>query len=161
MSAERACLRGSRVQDGSGSSSSPSHALFCPRPPRRLQSCPRARVPSRSNEETAMGEASPGRHSSEALPSERLDSWKEIATHFDRDVTTVQRWEKREGMPVHRHLHDRAGSIYAFTAELDEWARGRTVRVVHEQVKENGKDIASPIVPALPPLSVVPSTRAR
>ena len=30
-----------------------------------------------------------------------------------RDVTTVQRWEKREGMPVLRHLHDRMGSVYA------------------------------------------------
>ena len=104
-----------------------------------------------------MGETSSGRPSSHALPSERLDSWKEIAAHFARDVTTVQRWEKREGMPVHRHLHDRAGSIYAFTAELDEWARGRNVRVEHEQDKDkdNGKDIPSPIVPALSPRSVV------
>ena len=35
---------------------------------------------------------------------DRLDSWKEIAAYLKRDVTTVQRWEKREGMPVHRHL---------------------------------------------------------
>ena len=35
--------------------------------------------------------------------SDRLDSWKEIAAYLNRDVTTVQRWEKREGMPVHRH----------------------------------------------------------
>jgi Tol biopolymer transport system component len=42
-----------------------------------------------------------------------------------RDVKTVQRWEKREGMPIHRHLHDKMGSVYAFRAELDEWARKR------------------------------------
>ena len=42
---------------------------------------------------------------------DRLDSWKEIANYLNRDVTTVQRWEKREGMPVHRHLHDRIGSV--------------------------------------------------
>ena len=42
-------------------------------------------------------------------PEERLDSWKEIAAYLKRDVTTVQRWEKREGMPVHRHRHDRIG----------------------------------------------------
>jgi Tol biopolymer transport system component len=54
-------------------------------------------------------------------PEGRLDSWKEIAAYLQRDVTTVQRWEKREGMPVHRHLHDRAGSVYAFRAELDAW----------------------------------------
>ena len=40
---------------------------------------------------------------------DRLDSWKEIAAYLNRDVTTVQRWEKREGMPVHRQLHDKTG----------------------------------------------------
>lgn len=43
-------------------------------------------------------------------------------------MTTAQRWEKREGMPVHRHLHDRMGTVYAFRAELDEWVRGRSLR---------------------------------
>jgi Tol biopolymer transport system component len=104
-----------------------------------------------------MGETSPGRQPSEIPPSERLDSWKEIAAHFDRDVTTVQRWEKREGMPVHRHLHDRSGSIYAFTPELDEWARSRNVRVA----QENGDDVPSPIAPALTSRSMVPAPRAR
>jgi len=41
------------------------------------------------------------------------------------NVTTVQRWEKREGMPVHRHLHDRMGSVYAFRAEYGPWAHSR------------------------------------
>ena len=58
---------------------------------------------------------------------DRLDSWKEIASYLKRDVTTVQRWEKREGMPVHRHLHDKMGSVYALRAELDAWARGRSL----------------------------------
>ena len=56
---------------------------------------------------------------------DRLDSWKEIAAYLNRDVTTVQRWEKREGMPVHRHLHDRAGSVYASREELDAWVSSR------------------------------------
>src|SRR5688572_17449757 len=56
---------------------------------------------------------------------ERLDSWKDIAAYLRRDVSTVQRWEKREGMPVHRHQHDKLGSVYAFPSELDEWSRGR------------------------------------
>ena len=58
-------------------------------------------------------------------PPDRLDSWKDIAAYLKRDVSTVQRWEKREGMPVHRHLHDKLGSVYAFPAELDEWTRSR------------------------------------
>lgn len=44
-----------------------------------------------------------------------------------RDVTTVQRWEKKEGMPVHRHVHDKMGSVFAFRSELDTWARSRNV----------------------------------
>ena len=61
-----------------------------------------------------------------AKPAEdRLDSWKEIAAYLNRDVTTVQRWEKREGMPVHRHLHDKLGSVYASRSELDAWTQGR------------------------------------
>jgi Tol biopolymer transport system component len=62
------------------------------------------------------------------MPEDRLDSWKEIAAHLHRDVTTVQRWEKREGMPVHRHVHDRMGSVYAFRAELEAWAASRQLK---------------------------------
>lgn len=50
-----------------------------------------------------------------------LDSWKEIASHLKRTVRTVQRWEKYEGLPVHRHLHQRSNSVYAYTSEVDEW----------------------------------------
>src|SRR5882762_3795312 len=56
----------------------------------------------------------------------RLDSWKKIAVYLKRDVTTVQRWEKREGMPVHRQLHDKMGSVYAFRSELDAWMLRRS-----------------------------------
>ena len=56
-----------------------------------------------------------------ASAPDRLDSWKEIAAHLKRDVSTVQRWEKREGLPVRRHLHDKLGSVYASRKELDAW----------------------------------------
>src|SRR5687768_18359933 len=55
----------------------------------------------------------------------RLGSWKAIAAYLKRDITTVQRWERREGMPVHRHVHDRRGSVYAFRSELDAWLKDR------------------------------------
>jgi len=55
----------------------------------------------------------------------RLDSWKKIAVYLKRDITTVQRWEKREGMPVHRQRHDKMGSVYAFRTELDTWMHSR------------------------------------
>ncbi len=75
-----------------------------------------------------MREPPPDSPPSMSPPEDRLDSWKEIAAYLERDVTTVQRWEKREGMPVHRHLHDRLGSVYASRSELDSWARSRHIQ---------------------------------
>ena len=58
-------------------------------------------------------------------PADRLDSWKEIAAYLRRDIRTVQRWEKSEGLPVYRHQHDKLGSIYAYKPELTEWFNSR------------------------------------
>jgi TolB-like protein/Tfp pilus assembly protein PilF len=80
-----------------------------------------------------MGEPSLGTPPPVKPALDRLDSWKEIAAYLKRDVTTVQRWEKREGMPVHRHLHDRMGSIYAFSSELDAWVQSRKLRLEDEE----------------------------
>src|SRR5262250_2708143 len=60
-------------------------------------------------------------------PADRLDSWKEIASYLRRDVRTVQRWEKRENLPVRRHQHDKLGSVYAFRGELADWFKTRQV----------------------------------
>jgi Tol biopolymer transport system component len=64
----------------------------------------------------------------------RLDSWKEIARYLNRDESTVQRWERRESMPVHRHVHDKRGSVYAYAAELDAWWRGRRQKLKSERL---------------------------
>jgi TolB-like protein len=83
-------------------------------------------------QEIRVSEPFPGTSPTESPPRDRLDSWKEIAAYLKRDVTTVQRWEKREEMPVHRHLHDRIGSVYAFTSELDAWQLSRKVPLEEE-----------------------------
>ncbi len=54
---------------------------------------------------------------------DRLDSWKEIASYFKREVRTVQLWEKNEGLPVHRHFHKQLGSVFAFRSEIEEWGQ--------------------------------------
>jgi len=36
---------------------------------------------------------------------------RKIATYLGRDVSTVQRWERVEGMPVHRHVHLKRGVV--------------------------------------------------
>src|SRR5579864_8110420 len=72
--------------------------------------------------------------------ADRLDSWKEIAAYLRRDVRTVQRWEKKEGLPVYRHQHEKLGSVYAYRAELSDWldTRQQFVSLGTEQ-KPSGK----------------------
>jgi Tol biopolymer transport system component len=99
----------------------PSIAVDCRFAGRGLQSRP-------------MAETSPGAPPV-GLAADRLDSWKEIAGYLKRDVTTVQRWEKREGMPVRRHIHDKMGSVYAFRSELDTWARSRNLPLIGDDTE--------------------------
>src|SRR6202171_5668002 len=69
--------------------------------------------------------SSPKTHPDSRSQRQRLEAWKEIASYLGRDVTTVRRWEKREGLPVHRLHHSKLGSVYAFTKELDAWRKER------------------------------------
>jgi Tol biopolymer transport system component len=77
----------------------------------------------------------------EHAPEGRLDSWKEIAAYLGRGIRTVQRWEREEGLPVHRLAHEKRGSIYARREELAAWWESRrltlaapTSDVVHAPV---------------------------
>jgi TolB-like protein len=67
----------------------------------------------------------PARNRSAAAALTKLDSWKAIADYLKRDVSTVRRWEKREGLPVHRHIHQKLGSVYAYQAEINDWLKDR------------------------------------
>ena len=103
-----------------------------------------------------MADPLPGISPPESPPEDRLDSWKEIAAYLNRDVTTTQRWEKREGMPVHRHIHDKRGSVYAVCSELDAWLQSRRQRLGEEDegpkpeapVEAEGDNRRSAILPA-------------
>jgi hypothetical protein len=82
--------------------------------------------------------AESGRHqpkTSEAPPEgehlgRRLDSWKEIASYLSRSEKTVRRWEENEGLPVHRLLHEKRGSVYAYSRELQIWLKSRSWREI-------------------------------
>src|SRR5690242_5310794 len=56
---------------------------------------------------------------------DRLDSWKLIAAYLGRAVRSVQRWERQEALPVHRHRHPKGSSVYAFKHEIDAWLLDR------------------------------------
>jgi TolB-like protein/Tfp pilus assembly protein PilF len=86
-----------------------------------------------------MSADSPGPPDRPVSQDPRLDSWKEIAAYLNRHVTTVRRWEKQEALPVHRHVHDKLGSVYAFREELDAWWRTRRL---HLEQQHNGETIA-------------------
>ncbi|MEO8130723.1 MAG: AAA family ATPase, partial [Bryobacteraceae bacterium] len=80
----------------------------------------------------------------------RLESWKEIAVYLKRHVTTVRRWEKQEGLPAHRHVHSRLGSVYAYTKEIDSWFDGRQPE--QSDVTASQLTVAAPLLQGyLPP----------
>jgi Tol biopolymer transport system component len=81
--------------------------------------------------------AQPG-HNPVHSPEGRLDSWKEIAAYLGRGIRTVQRWEREEGLPVHRLAHEKRGSIYARREELAAWWESRRLT------------LAAPAAPAAP-----------
>jgi hypothetical protein len=60
-------------------------------------------------------------------PETPLESWKEIAAYLQRNAVTARRWEKEEGLPVHRHSHKSRSSVYAYPSEIDSWRASRKV----------------------------------
>jgi TolB-like protein/tetratricopeptide (TPR) repeat protein len=108
--------------------------------------------------------ATPGPEGS-PLPGKKLDSWGEIASYLGREVRTVQRWERTEGLPVHRHEHKKKSTVYAFAGELDAWIKKRQPKddpeaddaFAREQAlsgTDSPIDIVDP--PVAPPVPVVP-----
>src|SRR5262245_15371227 len=76
---------------------------------------------------------------------ERLDSWKEIAAYLRKGITTVQRWERDEGLPVHRHEHQTLSSVYAYPAELDAWQESRKKPAAQRSANATVPTMAEPI----------------
>lgn len=76
--------------------------------------------------------------------TDRLDSWKEIAAYLRREVRTVQLWEKKEGLPVHRHFHKRLGSVFAYRSEIDVWRRRVSGIETNQETPANWPDVLPP-----------------
>ena len=72
----------------------------------------------------------------------RLDSWKGIAGYLKTSVRTVQRWEKYEGLPVHRHAHSRQDTVYAYTDEIEDVAVGSQIDTARREERRARQQIA-------------------
>jgi hypothetical protein len=59
-------------------------------------------------------------------PQKTLESWKQIAAYLERSERTVRRWEASEGLPVHRHEHERQDTVFAYPHEIEAWSRLHT-----------------------------------
>lgn len=70
----------------------------------------------------------------------RLDSWKEIASFLRRGIRTVQRWEREEGLPVHRLPHAERGSVFADPNELTAWWERRQIKPQPETLPHTDRD---------------------
>ncbi len=86
--------------------------------------------------------------SAEKAPNRKLESWKEIAAYLNRTTRTARRWEQTENLPVHRHLHGKRDSVFAFTAEIDDWGKTRQAvldKTEEQRVGEDEPSIAGPV----------------
>ena len=81
--------------------------------------------------------------------SARLDSWKEIAVFFNREVRTVQLWEKNEALPVRRHKHKKLGTVYAYRYELQAWWNVRCGQPTAQPLSAQHETMAAPNIPSL------------
>ncbi len=55
------------------------------------------------------------------MENELFNGWKEIANYLGRGVRTVQRWERLNGLPVHRPAGKQRAAVFALKLELDAW----------------------------------------
>ncbi len=69
----------------------------------------------------------------------KLESWKEIASFFERDLRTVIRWEKELGLPIHRYPGRSKGRVYAHTNELRAWAEEPKRPAVEKDLASSGE----------------------
>jgi hypothetical protein len=89
---------------------------------------------------------------SDAASPAILTCWKDIARYMGKGVRTVQRWEQKFGLPVHRPLGvTHKSSVVAHPHDLDAWLEVRWSDRARRSngVVENGA-VAPPIADPSP-----------
>jgi phage terminase Nu1 subunit (DNA packaging protein) len=64
-------------------------------------------------------------------------SWKEIASFFGKGVRTVQRWERKFGLPISRPTAAK-NVVLATERELRDWIRKSSSQLEHEDDSNQG-----------------------
>jgi len=91
----------------------------------------------------------------------RLDSWKAIAQYLDRDVRSVQRWERERGLPVYRLPGQKGGAVFAYESELEHWLRSGQKELSTSTDSEAQIPDSSASTPLQPSAQILPAARAR
>lgn len=74
-----------------------------------------------------------------------LSSWKEIAQYMGKGVRTVQRWERCQGLPVHRPAGSPKGVVLAYPSELHAWSHRYSLTQKNDALKRN-RELSSELV---------------
>src|SRR5580700_4134773 len=82
--------------------------------------------------------------------SDRLDSWKEIAAYLNKEVRTVQRWEKNLGLPVRRIAQGKQGTVFAYKLDLDAWWQESQTKLEDEDDRSDVQTGAESDGPGVP-----------
>ncbi|HEX7286321.1 MAG TPA: tetratricopeptide repeat protein [Candidatus Angelobacter sp.] len=72
---------------------------------------------------------------SELRAADMLDGWKAIADYLGKTERTVQRWEKRKGLPVRRFQADSPDEqprVFCYRSEIDAWLQRQTTSMAEE-----------------------------
>ena len=96
--------------------------------------------------------------------SDRLDSWKEIAAYLNKEVRTVQRWEKNLGLPVRRIAQGKQGTVFAYKLDLDAWWQESQTKLEDEDDRtdvQTGAESDGPGVPGTGVESGISGSRVR
>jgi hypothetical protein len=56
-----------------------------------------------------------------------LQGWKQIAQYFDKDIRTIQDWEKKYNLPIRRDSPGQKPRVYALVQELKLWRKSNKV----------------------------------
>jgi len=97
-----------------------------------------------------VGNGKTGTESSDSAPRADglLDGWKAIADYLGKTERTVQRWEKKKGLPVRRfqsELPEEQSRVFAYQLEIDAWLDRQTTPTVDEaSIADEAEEIEPP-----------------